>query len=125
MTSGMTRIRDYLFLHMSVMLFSFTSVFAKLASIQLNQGGLRNPKLYVFIFLMLSVCAVYAFFWQKVIKRFDLNIGYANRSVYLIWSQVWSVFLFHEHLNLRNVIGLVVVLTGVIIVSLNANKEEA
>ena len=39
----MEKIKDYLFLHLCVALFSFTSVFSKLASIQYNRGGLANP----------------------------------------------------------------------------------
>ena len=92
----MEKIKDYLFLHLCVALFSFTSVFSKLASIQYNRGGLANPLLYVFVFLMFFVCFAYAICWQKIIKRFDLNIGYANRSVYLLWSQIWAVFLFRN-----------------------------
>ena len=120
----MEKIKDYLFLHLSVMMFSFTSVFSKFASRELNQGGLANPKLYLFVFLMFFVCFLYAFCWQKIIKKFDLNIGFANRSVYLLWSQLWAVTIFGEHLSVRNVVGLVIVLTGVIIVSLSAEHRE-
>ena len=80
--------------------------------------------LYVFGFLMFFVCFLYAFCWQKIIKKFDLNIGYANRSVYLLWSQLWAVLIFKEHLSTKNVIGLVIVMAGVVVVSLNAPKEE-
>ena len=120
----MEKIKDYLFLHLCVALFSFTSVFSKLASIQYNRGGLANPLLYVFVFLMFFVCFAYAICRQKIIKRFDLNIGYANRSVYLLWSQIWAVFLFGEHLTMRNVLGIAIVLTGVVIVSLSAEQKE-
>ncbi len=120
----MGRIKDYLFLHFCVVLFSFTSVFSKSASIQFNEGGLKNPLLYVFIFLMFFDCFVYAICWQKMIKRFDLNIGYANRSVYLLWSQVWAVLIFGERLSARNVIGILIVLAGVIVVSLSAQQEQ-
>ena len=120
----MGRIKDYLFLHFCVVLFSFTSVFSKSASIQFNEGGLKNPLLYVFIFLMFFDCFVYAICWQKMIKRFDLNIGYANRSVYLLWSQVWAVLIFGEQLSARNVIGILIVLVGVIVVSLSAQQEQ-
>ena len=120
----MEKIKDYLFLHLCVALFSFTSVFSKLASIQYNRGGLANPLLYVFVFLMFFVCFAYAICWQKIIKRFDLNIGYANRSVYLLWSQVWAVSIFGEKLSVRNVIGVLIVLLGVIVVSLSAEKKE-
>lgn len=120
----MAKIRDYIFLHLCVMLFSFTSVFSKAASVQYNEGGLSNPLLYLFLFLMLMVCGIYALCWQRVIKRFPLNLGYANRSVYLIWSQLWAVTIFQEHLTVRNMVGLVVVLAGVIIVSLSAEHPQ-
>lgn len=120
----MEKIKDYVFLHLAVMLFSFTSVFSKSASIQLKNGGLKNPLLYVFAFLMFFDCFVYAICWQKIIKKFDLNIGYANRSVYLLWSQVWAVSIFGEQLSVRNAIGVMIVLLGVIVVSLSAEKKE-
>lgn len=122
----MEKIKDYVFLHLSVMMFSFTSVFSKFASRELNTGGMKNPRLYLFLFLMFLVCFLYAFCWQKIIKKFDLNIGFANRSVYLLWSQLWAVAIFGEHLTVRNIIGLMIVLAGVIIVSLSAEhaKEE-
>lgn len=119
----MEKIKNYLFLHLSVMLFSFTGVCSKFASNAFNDGGLRNPRLYVFVFLMFLDCFVYAILWQKIIKRFDLNIGYANRSVYLVWSQVWAVLIFHETLTVRNVIGMLIVLAGVVIVSLSAERK--
>lgn len=120
----MEKLKDYVFLHLSVMMFSFTSVFSKLASQELNNGGFDNLRLYLYLFLMVFVCFLYAFCWQKIIKKFDLNIGFANRSVYLLWSQLWAVAIFGEHLTTRNIIGLVIVLTGVIIVSLSGERAK-
>ena len=120
----MGKVGNYLLLHVCVLVFSFTSVFAKAAANSYNSGGILNPKLYLFAFLMLAVCVVYAFFWQKVIKHIDLHVGYANRSVYLIWSQIWAVWIFSEVLEPKNYIGLLVVMTGVIIVSLGEPSPE-
>lgn len=120
----MGKVKDYLFLHLAVLLFSFTSVFSKSASIQLGNGGLKNPLLYVFVFLMFFDCFLYAVCWQKIIKKFDLNLGYANRSVYLLWSQLWAVTIFGEKLSVRNIIGILIVLVGVVVVSLTARQEE-
>lgn len=120
----MERIKDYIFLHLSVMMFSLTSVFSKFASREFSAKGIQNPRLYLFMFLMFFVCFLYAFCWQKIIKKFDLNIGFANRSVYLLWSQLWAVTIFGEHLSVRNVIGLLIVLSGVIVVSLSAQQTE-
>lgn len=120
----MGKVKDYFLLHLCVMIFSFTSVFAKAAANSYNNGGFMNPRLYLFAFLMLAVCVVYAFFWQKVIKNVDLHVGYANRTVYLIWGQIWAITIFGEHLNLKNVIGLIIVFIGVLIVTLNTTYEE-
>lgn len=120
----MGKVKDYFLLHLCVMIFSFTSVFAKAAANSYNNGGFMNPKLYLFAFLMLAVCVVYAFFWQKVIKNVDLHVGYANRTVYLIWGQIWAITIFGEHLSLKNVIGLIIVFIGVLVVTLNTTYEE-
>lgn len=120
----MGKIKDYILLHLCVLIFSFTSVFSKLAALAYNEGGLMSGKLFLFATLMILDCIVYAFFWQKAIAKIDLNIGYANRSVYLIWSQLWAVSLFHETLTTKNIMGLVIVLIGVLTVSLSTDYEE-
>lgn len=106
----------YLLLHLNIMLFSFTGVFSKLASNAYKEHGIFHPAFFFFLFLMLLNCAVYAVAWQKIIKRFPLSIAYANRSVYLIWSQLWAVFIFHESLSVQNIIGMAVLFIGVLIV---------
>ena len=97
-------------------MFSFTSIFSKLAAMEFSKNGIYGWKLYLFLFLMLANCVVYAFAWQKVIKKFDLMVAYANRSVYLIWSQIWAMVIFHENLTVKNIIGLLIVLVGVMVV---------
>ena len=120
---AMERVKDYTFLHLCVIVFSFTGVFAKFAANAYNASGLHSLTLYVFIALMLFDCVFYAFCWQKIIKRFDLNIGYANRSMYLVWAQIWAVLIFGEHLTIRNVVGMFIVMFGVIVVSLSAKQD--
>ena len=119
----MERVKDYIFLHLCVIVFSFTGVFAKFAANTYNESGLYSPMLYAFIALMLFDCVFYAFCWQKIIKRFDLNIGYANRSMYLVWAQIWAVMIFGEHLEWNNILGMLIVMSGVIIVSLTSNEQ--
>lgn len=112
----MEKLKKYLPLHLTVMLFSFTSVFSKFASRCFNAGGISSIMLYVYLFLMLLTCAIYALAWQKVIKHVELNVAYANRTVYLIWSQVWAVAIFKENLSVNNIIGMVIVFIGVLVV---------
>ena len=112
----MEKIKKYILLHLTVMLFSFASVYSKAASGFYNREGLTSPMLYLFLFLMLLNCALYAVIWQKVIKKFELNVAYANRTVYLIWSQIWAVVIFHENLSVNNIIGMIIVFIGVLVV---------
>ena len=117
-------VRKYGLLHFGVLLFSFTSVFAKMAANAYNAGGIMDLKFLILCAVMILNCMVYAVFWQIVIKDIDLHVAYANRSVYLIWSQIWAVFFFAENLTVKNIVGLAVVLTGVIIVTMNIDYEE-
>lgn len=112
----MEKLKKYLPLHLTIMLFSLTSVFSKAASVAYNAGGLKSPMLWLFLFLMMLNCGVYAIAWQKVIRRFELNVAYANRSVYLIWVQIWAVMIFKENLSASNIVGLVIVMAGVLVV---------
>lgn len=112
----MKRVKKYIFLHLNILLFSFTGIFSKLASLEWNKHGLRAPLLYLFLALMIGNCFIYALTWQKIIKRFDLNTAYANKSIYLIWSQLWAVLIFKERLSAGNIIGLLVVFIGVLAV---------
>lgn len=115
----MEKAKKYLLLHLNILLFSFTSVFSKAASNCFNNGGVRNLWLYLFLAFMLANCFIYALAWQKIIKHFDLNVAYANRTVYLIWSQIWAVVIFHENLSPQNIVGLLVVFLGVMVVQRN------
>lgn len=115
----MERLKKYILLHLTVMMFSLTSVFSKMASVYYSKEGITSIMLYVFVFLMMLNCFLYAIVWQKVIKKFELNVAYANRNVYLVWSQVWAVLIFHENLSLRNILGLVIVFIGVLVVVWN------
>lgn len=108
--------KKYIQLHLNILLFSFTGIFSKLASVQYNKEGLRAPLLYVFAFLMMLNCGIYALAWQKVIKYFSLSTAYAHRSVYLIWSQIWAVLIFREALSWNNLLGMLIVLAGVMVV---------
>lgn len=119
----MGKITKYMMLHFAVLLFSFTSVFSKSAANAYNEGGITDVFFLLFCFLMLLNCVVYAFFWQIIIKKVPLNVGYANRSVYLIWSQIWAVIFFGEDLTLKNIVGLVIVMMGVVVVSLTADSS--
>ena len=111
--------KNYIQLHLNIMLFSLTGIFSKLASMQYKEHGLAGWMFYLFLFLMIANCGIYALAWQQIIKKFDLSTAYAHRSVYLIWSQLWAVLIFKESLSWNNLLGILVVLIGVLVVHKN------
>jgi drug/metabolite transporter (DMT)-like permease len=67
------------------------------------------------------ILGIYAVLWQQVIKRFELSVAYANRSMAVVWSMVWAVIFFHDTITVRNIIGVCLVVVGTIVV----NTEES
>ena len=68
------------------------------------------------------ILGIYAILWQQIIKRFDLSVAYANRSIALLWSMLWAVILFGEKVTVQNLIGVVVVIAGTMIVNGESNE---
>ncbi|MBQ7283658.1 MAG: EamA family transporter [Oscillospiraceae bacterium] len=105
--------KDYAFLHISILIYSITIVLSKVAS--------DFPFLSLQYILcyggMVAVLGIYAILWQQVIKRFEPSVAYSHKSVTVIWALLISGFLFGENITLGNVIGTVLIVTGVVMVS--------
>ena len=67
----------------------------------------------------ICILGLYAIFWQQIIKRVDLSVAYANRSIAILWSMIWAALIFGEHISVQNIIGVLLVIAGTMIV----NKE--
>ncbi len=107
--------KRFLLLHFSILLFSVTGIFSKLAANSINGFGLFHINTVIFAGLMLINCAVYALFWQQNLKRFDVNVAYAHRSVYNIWSLLWAVLIFSEKITIGNIIGTIFIIAGILV----------
>lgn len=107
------RVKDYVFLHLCILWYTATSILSKLASE------------YPFLSLSYLLCGAgivfalgtYALLWQQAIKRFKPSVGYSNKSVSLIWTLLFSAWIFGERITLYNVIGTVLILVGVVLVA--------
>lgn len=107
---------NFLLLELSVVVYSLSTVFANMAS---GYDFLSWKYIYYFglDFVML---AIYALLWQQVIKRFQLSVAYANKSVTLLWSMLWNYIIFSQQITRLKVIGVLMVMAGVIVM----NSEE-
>ena len=100
-------------LQLVVMLYTLSSVAAKLAA---GQAALSLP-FFIYYGVEILILGFYAIAWQQIIKRCDLSIAYANRSMAILWSLVWTVVFFHEALTVKNIVGVLIVFAGTMIVN--------
>lgn len=115
---GLVKIKNVALLQGVIVIYTISSVMSKEASA--SNGNLRR---FLFFFGMEFVLlGVYALLWQQMIKRFELSVAYANRSMAVVWSMVWAVVFFHDTITLQNIIGVLFVVAGTIII--NTDKEE-
>ena len=108
-----TTIKSILLLQLVVMIYTLSTVAAKFAS----GFAFLSPGFIGCYGLEIVILGVYALLWQQIIKRFDLSVAYANRSIALLWSMLWAVVFFHETVTIQNVIGAAVVIAGTIVVN--------
>lgn len=107
-----------------VFLFSTSSMLTKLSGIQLKKSGLFSWAFIGTFFAALLLIAVYAYFWQKVLKKTDLSVAYLSKGVTLLWTLLWSVCLFGESVTLWNVLGLALVMAGMLIINLGDAAQK-
>ena len=112
------RLRDVLILQAVIVIYTLSSVMAKLASGE----ELFSVPFLLFYLAELVILGVYAVLWQQMIKKFELSVAYTNRAMALLWSMLWAVVLFHDRVTVKNVIGVALVIAGTLIV--NGGKEE-
>lgn len=113
-------IKNILMLQAVVVIYTLSSVVAKLAT----GKELFSFSFFLFYGLEIAILGVYAILWQQMIKRFDLSIAYANRAMALLWSALWAVLLFREGLGPKQVAGIVLVILGTVIVNTDTPSKK-
>lgn len=96
-----------------VIIYTLSGVAGKLAS----GHGFLSTGFILWYGAEILVLGIYAILWQQIIKKFDLSVAYANRSVALLWSMLWAVILFGEKITVQNMVGVAVVIAGTMIVN--------
>ena len=107
------RLRNVLILQAVIVIYTLSSVMAKLAS---GEEPFSVPFL-LFYLAELVILGVYAVLWQQMIKKFELSVAYTNRAMALLWSMLWAVVLFHDRVTVKNVAGVALVIVGTLIVN--------
>lgn len=107
------RLKDLVYLQAVVIVYTLSGVAAKGAS----RFSFLSWEFIGFYSLEIFILAIYAFFWQRILKIFDLSLAYANRAIAILWSMVWAVLLLGETVTYKNIIGVLIVIIGTFIVN--------
>lgn len=110
------KIKELLILQFIIMIYTLSSVVAKFASGE----EFLSFNFILFYGLEILILGIYAILWQQIIKKFDLSVAYANKAMSLLWAMLWAILFFKENINIKNVIGVIIVIIGTIIV----NKDD-
>ena len=101
--------KNYLLLHILLLMYSFCGVFSKLAS----KYEFLSFKFILFYGLSIFILGIYAIFWQQILKRFKLTTAFFNKSITIIWGMLWGFLIFNEKIKINMILGAIVVLIGI------------
>ena len=106
-------VKNIILLQGVVIIYTISGIMSKNAS----ASGDRPVRLILFLGLDLMFLGIYAILWQQMIKRFELSVAYANRSMAILWSMIWAFVFFHDDITVKNIIGVLLVAVGTFIIN--------
>lgn len=104
--------KQLVMLQLVFFIYSFSGVFAKLASNQ-EMFSIDFMKYY---FIEILILGIHAVLWQQILKSFDLTVAYSHFGMTIIWNFIWSYLFFYEKITLSNIIGSVIIILGIMLV---------
>ena len=107
------RLADSLFLSFSIAVYAVSGYFSKLAS----GFAFLSTAYLLCIGGALTVLATYAVLWQIALKRVPLSQAYPFRSLGVVYGLAIAYFAFHENVTWQNLIGAIIVLSGLLIIT--------
>ena len=116
----MSRVKNYLLLHLIILFYSVASICSKYASGK-KFFSLSFCLLYCTLILILGI---YAILWQQILKKIPLNIAFANKAVTMIWGMIWGTVLFDENITWKKVLGAFIVMIGVVVIIVGEKNDK-
>lgn len=116
----MKKIKPYIILHLIILFNSLGGICSKTAA----GKEFLSFEFCLFYGVVLLILAVYAALWQQVLKSVPLNIAYANKAIALVWGMLWGVIFFNETISISNIVGAVIVLSGVLLMVTGGEKKN-
>lgn len=108
----MEKFKNYLFLHVCLLLYSIGGIFSKTAS----SKKFLSLEFIFFYGLFILVLFIYAVLWQQILKKFPLTVAFANKSVVIMWGILWGYLFFSETFRWGMILGATIIISGIYLV---------
>ena len=102
-------IQTYTYLISVNLLYACVTIFTKYAS----QHEFLSASYWLGLCGAVVVMGAYAVCWQQILKRVELSTAYMFKGTSLIFIMLLAWVLFEEQITLNNLIGAVVIITGI------------
>ena len=112
--------RTFVGLQLVLLIYSTSGILSKSAA----QADFLSTRFFLLYGGMLALMAFYALAWQQIIKRVPLSTAFANKAVVTFWSVVWGRLIFQEKITTGKFIGIVIILTGIILLTTEEAAHE-
>lgn len=103
----------FAFMILAFAVYALTGVFSKMAS---AFAAFSSPYL-IFLGGAVAVLGVYAVMWQIILKRLPLSTAFLWKNVCILFSLLYSHFIFNEQITTNNLIGMAIIITGLCLIS--------
>jgi len=103
------------FIILSIVFQSSSGIFGKYAALSLPALSLIGIVTNTFYLLSLGCLFFQAIVWQQALRHFPLSVAYPCISMTNFIVLFSSAVLFHENVTWVNIIGLVLVTTGIFV----------
>ena len=114
------KMKDFIFLHLSFIVYSINMVFSKYAAAE----KLFSFKWMLLYGMVIFILFVYAILWQQTLKKMPLTVAYANKSIVVIWGIIIGAVLFKEEITWNMIVGAGVIIFGIYLVVTGEAKED-
>lgn len=105
-------VKDLLYLHIVLLLYSINGILSKLAS----ENQFYTSTFFMYYSIVLLNLVLYAILWQQILKRMPLTTAFSNKSVIVIWGMLWGALFFQERITMQMIIGGAIISYGVFLV---------
>ena len=107
----------FIILQLSILLDAMSGVASKLA-----RNHADNRMLYILLMgSVIGLMGVFALLWQQILKHMSLTFATTFRPFRSVYTLLLSALIFSEKITLRNGLGVLIIIAGILI---GAKEDE-